>query len=247
MIWLAAAPRAWAVACTFSAGVASGSMVPAGLSGPTAILSCRHRGGVQKRSLRPHRDHREGVGHGLRAERVVPLSGSRAISTSSPSPVPTLSPIWSIGASSCSPSPMTTRPRMSRRLSSVRMASTAAGSARSRCRVRPDRRRRPRGHGPGPGTASSRDRRCPCRCRTWGGSGSGSGLRRGRPGADRSGSEYTRGGEPVGREGRSDDGRVGWMRRVRGNQAAQGPERKKDGGGRSRSIGVNAKRKAVAS
>ena len=39
VIWLAATPRARARACTFSAGVASRSMVPVGMSGPTAILS----------------------------------------------------------------------------------------------------------------------------------------------------------------------------------------------------------------
>jgi len=60
---------------------------------------------------------------------VVPSSGSSAISTSGPLPVPTSSPMNSIGASSRSPSPITTVPRISRRLSWLRIALTAAWSA----------------------------------------------------------------------------------------------------------------------
>jgi hypothetical protein len=56
---------------------------------------------------------------------VVPSSGSSAISTFGP-PRPTFSPMNSIGASSRSPSPMTTRPSMKRLLSAWRIASTAA-------------------------------------------------------------------------------------------------------------------------
>ena len=63
------------------------------------------------------------------AVRVVPSSGSSAMSTSGPAPVPTSSPMNSIGASSRSPSPMTIVPAMSSMLSCVRMASTAAWSA----------------------------------------------------------------------------------------------------------------------
>ena len=43
------------------------------------------------------------------AQSVVPSSGSTAMSTWGPSPVPTFSPMNSIGASSRSPSPMTMR------------------------------------------------------------------------------------------------------------------------------------------
>ena len=59
---------------------------------------------------------------------VVPSIGSTAISTSAPWPVPTSSPLNSMGASSFSPSPMTTTPRMFTELISLRMASTAAPS-----------------------------------------------------------------------------------------------------------------------
>src|SRR5579883_2177346 len=60
---------------------------------------------------------------------VVPSRGSRAISIGGPLPVPTFSPMYSIGASSRSPSPMTTVPSMARLLRAKRIASTAAWSA----------------------------------------------------------------------------------------------------------------------
>jgi len=44
--------------------------------------------------------------------RVVPSIGSTATSTSGPSPLPTRSPLNSMGASSFSPSPITTTPRI---------------------------------------------------------------------------------------------------------------------------------------
>ncbi|SLB99845.1 Uncharacterised protein [Mycobacteroides abscessus subsp. abscessus] len=44
--------------------------------------------------------------------KVVPSTGSTAKSQSGPSPFPTSSPLNSIGASSFSPSPMTTMPRI---------------------------------------------------------------------------------------------------------------------------------------
>ncbi len=56
----------------------------------------------------------------------VPSSGSTATSTSGPVPSPISSPLKSIGASSFSPSPMTTTPRMETVSSMRRMASTAA-------------------------------------------------------------------------------------------------------------------------
>src|SRR3954471_21068644 len=62
---------------------------------------------------------------------VVPSSGSRAMSIGGPEPwaAPTFSPMNSIGASSRSPSPITTVPSISRLLSAARIASTAAWSA----------------------------------------------------------------------------------------------------------------------
>ena len=56
----------------------------------------------------------------------VPSSGSTATSTSGPVPSPTSSPLKSIGASSFSPSPMTTTPRIDTVSSMRRIASTAA-------------------------------------------------------------------------------------------------------------------------
>src|SRR6266481_323735 len=63
------------------------------------------------------------------AQSVVPSSGSTAISTCGPALMPTFSPIYSIGASSRSPSPITTVPSIGNLLSSRRIASTAAWSA----------------------------------------------------------------------------------------------------------------------
>src|ERR1700736_2917515 len=59
---------------------------------------------------------------------VVPSIGSTAKSHSGPSPLPTSSPLYSIGAWSFSPSPITTTPRIDTVLTSSRMASTAAPS-----------------------------------------------------------------------------------------------------------------------
>ena len=61
-----------------------------------------------------------------KAHRLVPSSGSSAMSTPGPLPVPTSSPIYSIGASSRSPSPITTTPAISSLFNWVRIASTAA-------------------------------------------------------------------------------------------------------------------------
>src|SRR3954469_16120138 len=63
------------------------------------------------------------------AHSVVPSNGSTAISTCGPAFIPPFSPIYSIGASSRSPSPITTVPSIGSLLSSRRMASTAAWSA----------------------------------------------------------------------------------------------------------------------
>src|SRR4029079_9202950 len=64
-----------------------------------------------------------------RAVSRVPSSGSTATSTSGPVPSPTSSPLNSMGASSFSPSPITTMPRIETELTMKRMRSTAAWSA----------------------------------------------------------------------------------------------------------------------
>src|SRR6266540_1542168 len=61
----------------------------------------------------------------------VPSSGSTATSTSGPWPLPTSSPLKSIGASSFSPSPMTTTPSIETVSRIARIPSTAAWSALS--------------------------------------------------------------------------------------------------------------------
>src|ERR1041385_3856087 len=63
------------------------------------------------------------------AVRRVPSMGSTATSTSGSRPLPIASPKYSIGASSFSPSPMTTVPFMSTDPRAERMASTARWSA----------------------------------------------------------------------------------------------------------------------
>ena len=80
-------------------------------------------------------EHGDGVGLAGGAQRFVPSSGSTAMSTSSNCravghwrgcAMPTFSPMYSIGASSRSPSPMTIVPSMGTVSSSLRIASTAA-------------------------------------------------------------------------------------------------------------------------
>src|SRR3954469_2703356 len=63
------------------------------------------------------------------AVRRVPSSGSTATSTAGPWPSPTSSPLKSIGASSFSPSPITTTPSIETVSRIARMPSTAAWSA----------------------------------------------------------------------------------------------------------------------
>ena len=62
---------------------------------------------------------------------VVPSTGSTAMSVAGPEPSPTNSPLNSMGASSFSPSPITTMPSMGTLWRVIRMASTAAPSAPS--------------------------------------------------------------------------------------------------------------------
>ena len=61
----------------------------------------------------------------------VPSIGSTAMSQAGPRPLPTCSPLKSIGASSFSPSPMTITPSKLTVLRNARIASTAAPSAAS--------------------------------------------------------------------------------------------------------------------
>ena len=65
------------------------------------------------------------------AVRRVPSSGSTAMSTCGGVPSPTTSPLASIGASSFSPSPITTTPSMWIVCSTACIPSTAAWSAAS--------------------------------------------------------------------------------------------------------------------
>ena len=65
------------------------------------------------------------------AQSVVPSSGSTAMSTRGGLPSPISSPLKSIGASSFSPSPITTIPSIGTVSISSRIASTAAPSAAS--------------------------------------------------------------------------------------------------------------------
>ncbi len=96
--------------------------------GPTAIFSIYMSGACRKPPLgaramvaiEPFRPL---------AQILVPSSGSTAISTAVPLPLPSSSPIYNIGASSISPSPMTTVPEISIESSARRMASVAASSA----------------------------------------------------------------------------------------------------------------------
>src|SRR3954451_17362501 len=66
-----------------------------------------------------------------RAQRVVPSSGSTAMSTWGGLPSPICSPLKSIGASSFSPSPITTTPSIATKSRTKRIASTAAPPAAS--------------------------------------------------------------------------------------------------------------------
>ena len=64
---------------------------------------------------------------------VVPSIGSTAMSHCGPRPLPTFSPLKSIGASSFSPSPITITPSKLTVVRKARIASTAAPSASSFC------------------------------------------------------------------------------------------------------------------
>src|SRR6266581_6432428 len=120
----------FATACTFSVGDAliSTTSIPCG---PTAIFSMYTAApgkNIEPRSATAI----TAIAFGWpSAVRRVPSSGSTATSTSAPLPLPTSSPLKSIGASSFSPSPMTTTPSIETVSSIRRIASTAAWSALS--------------------------------------------------------------------------------------------------------------------
>ena len=106
------------------------SMAPAA-SGPTAILSMYTHGlgsNIEPRSLTAMTDR--AFPHPA-AVRAVPSRGSTAMSVIGGVPSPICSPLKSMGASSFSPSPITTTPSMGTVCSTMRMASTAAWSAPS--------------------------------------------------------------------------------------------------------------------
>src|ERR1700736_1348325 len=109
-------------------GSSSRSTTSSGSPPPTAILSIYTSGALRKPPASAMAMTARALAPPL-AVIVVPSSGSSAISIGGPFPVPTFSPIKSIGASSRSPSPMTTVPAIDRLFSASRIASTAAWSA----------------------------------------------------------------------------------------------------------------------
>src|SRR6266478_889896 len=111
-----------------TAGSSSRSTRSSGSPPPTAILSIYTSGALRKPPASAIAMTARALAPPL-AVIVVPSSGSSAISIGGPFPVPTFSPIKSIGASSRSPSPMTTVPAIDRLLSASLIASTAAWSA----------------------------------------------------------------------------------------------------------------------
>src|SRR5215211_2200657 len=123
-------PLASATALTFSVGAALMSIasIP---SGPTAIFSM-YKAAPGKNIVPRSATAITAIALGWpSAQRRVPSSGSTATSTSGPLPLPTSSPLKSIGASSFSPSPITTMPAIEIVSSIARIASTAASSALS--------------------------------------------------------------------------------------------------------------------
>ena len=122
-------PLALASRRTFSAGDASSSTTPFCVAGADRDLLHVDVGRMQQRAAIGHRHGRDRARHGLGAQRGaleridgdIDLAGRRSC--------PTFSPMNSIGASSRSPSPITTVPSIGSLLSSRRIASTAAWSA----------------------------------------------------------------------------------------------------------------------
>ncbi len=95
--------------------------------GPTTNFSMYISGAFRKLPFSPTASTAKALDCPMAVMRV-PSIGSTAISTASP-PRPTCSPMYSIGASSISPSPITISPLISVWLSRMRITSTAAPSA----------------------------------------------------------------------------------------------------------------------
>ncbi|EDN56842.1 hypothetical protein VEx25_0188 [Vibrio antiquarius] len=118
--------RAFATFSRFSFNGFSKSITPFA-PGPTTSFSMYISGALRKLPFSPAASTASAFDCPIAVMRV-PSIGSTAISTSSP-PIPTCSPMYSIGASSISPSPMTISPLISVLFSRVRITSTAAPSA----------------------------------------------------------------------------------------------------------------------
>ena len=86
------------------------SIVAGGLGADGDLVHVEHGGGVVHGAALGGGEAPQMAFGRPSAIRVVPSTGSTAMSTSGPSPLPTCSPLKSIGASSFSPSPMTTTP-----------------------------------------------------------------------------------------------------------------------------------------
>ena len=236
MIWLAATPRALGDGVHVFGGRGVEVDGSCGDVRPDGDLVHVDIGGVQKRSPRPHRDHREGIGHGLGAEGgafervegdidLLALSGAHALADIEHRGLVALAladdhPAPDVEAVELGPH------GIDRGLVGIGLGAASdqigGGDGGGLAGMGQAQGQHPAviggvladaGHGVAPGQVR----------------GSGAG---GRGGQIRVGI-YTRRGA-CGAGGRSDDGRAGRMRRVWGNQEVQGPERKKDGGGRSR-------------
>ena len=115
---------------TFSVGVLARSITSFGIAGADRDLVHIDVGRVEQPALLGDREHRERVGPGLGADRRAFERIERDVDLRAGAlRVPTFSPMNSIGASSRSPSPITTVPSKRSLLSASRIASTAAWSA----------------------------------------------------------------------------------------------------------------------
>ena len=120
-------PRALATRLRLSATGASRSTASTH-SGPTAILSMYTHGPGLNIVSRPLIAITASALSRPSEQSVVPSTGSTAMSTGLWPGVPMRSPLYSIGASSFSPSPITTTPSIDIEFNTMRIASTAAPS-----------------------------------------------------------------------------------------------------------------------
>ena len=120
--WRSSAGSGW--------GDAVMSIAPTALGPDGDLLHVERRAGVEHRSPLADGDHRQGVASGPRRSGGCRRSGRRRRRRAAAVPSPTRSPLYSIGASSFSPSPMTTTP------------SIVHGRQHGAHRRRPRRRRR---------------------------------------------------------------------------------------------------------